>query len=289
MKKKNNLILIPIFIILLLSSAFSQEREVPPVELQKISDNLYEILGGRGAQGGAYISDNGILIIDSKMTKESVDQTIAAIKKLTDKSIKYLINTHSDGDHITGNKFFPETVTFIAHENCRKEFFHPRRDETPSDWNSPALAPFIPSITFKEKMDIYLGSKKVELWHFGVGHTTGDAVVYFPEEKTAFIGDQIFMTRPQLIHSYKGGNSYGHVKNLSKMLETIDAENFCSGHSEMVDRQAIKQHIEQMKNRQDKVRQLINKGMNLDQVKAEFEENEARLVESIFNEIKQGF
>ena len=288
MKKKISLILIPIVIVLLSSSSFAQERAVQPVELRKISENLYEILGGRGAQGGAYIGDNGILIIDSKMNKESVDQTIAEIKKLTDKPIKYLVNTHSDGDHVMGNQYFPETVTFIAHENCRKEFFHPKRDGSLSEWNNPELVPFIPSITFREKMDIYLGSKKVELWYFGVGHTTGDVVVYFPEEKTAFIGDQIFMTRPQLIHSYKGGNSFEHVKTLSKMLETIDAENFCSGHSEMIDRQAIKQHIEQMKNRQQKVQKLIEKGLSLDQVKGEFEENEARLIETVYNEIKQG-
>jgi cyclase len=288
MKKKISLILIPIVIVLLSSSSFAQERAVQPVELRKISENLYEILGGRGAQGGAYIGDNGILIIDSKMNKESVDQTIAEIKKLTDKPIKYLVNTHSDGDHVMGNQYFPETVTFIAHENCRKEFFHPKRDGSLSEWNNPELAPFIPSITFREKMDIYLGSKKVELWYFGVGHTTGDVVVYFPEEKTAFIGDQIFMTRPQLIHSYKGGNSFEHVKTLSKMLETIDAENFCSGHSEMIDRQAIKQHIEQMKNRQQKVQNLIERGLSLDQVKGEFEENEARLIETVYNEIKQG-
>jgi cyclase len=289
MEKKMRFIFIPILIVILLSSAFSQEREVPQVELKKISDNLYEILGGRGARGGFYIGDNGVLVIDSKMNQQSVDQTIAEIKKLTDKSIKYLVNTHSDGDHIMGNQYFPATVTFIAHENCRKEFFHPRRDGTPSDWNNAELMPYIPSITFREKMDINFGSKKVELWYFGVGHTTGDAVVYFTEEKTAFLGDQIFITRPQLIHSYKGGNSFEHVKTLSKMLQTIDAEHFCSGHSDMVDRPAIDQHIEQMKKRQEKVRQLINKGMALDQVKKEFEDNEARLVESIFNEIKQGF
>lgn len=289
MKKTINLILIPILILMLLSSSFSQEREIPPVELKKISDNLFEILGGRGAQGGAYIGDSGVLIIDSKMNKESVDQTIAAIKKLTDKPIKYLVNTHSDGDHIMGNQYFPTTLTFIAHENCRKEFFHPKRDGTASEWNNPELAPFIPSITFREKMDIYLGSKKVELWYFGIGHTTGDAVVYFPEEKTAFLGDQIFVTRPQLIHSYKGGNSFEHVKTLTRMLETLDAEHFCSGHSEMVDQRVIKQRIGMMKDRQAQVRQLIDQGLSLDQVKAEFNENEARLIESIYNEIKQGF
>jgi cyclase len=286
MKRKSIIICISVFLLLSASYLLSQQREAQPVEFKKISDRLYEIVGGSGANGGAYIADNGVLIIDAKMDKNSVDQVLEGVKKITDKPIKYLINTHSDGDHVRGNQYFPETVTIISHENCRKEFFHPGRDGTPSEWNKPELAAFIPSLTFRNKMDVYLGSKKVELWYFGIGHTTGDIVIYFPEEKTAFIGDQIFLTRPQLIHSYKGGNSFEHVKTLTKMLETLDAEKFCSGHSEIADRSAVKNHIEQMKKRQEKVKTLIEQGKSLEEIKSEFEENEARLIESIYNEIK---
>ncbi|MEE9167269.1 MAG: MBL fold metallo-hydrolase [Candidatus Neomarinimicrobiota bacterium] len=271
--------------VLLASFSFAKQREVSPVTINKLSDNLHEILGGRGAQGGAYIGDDGVLVVDAKMDRESVDETIANIKGLTDKPIKYLVNTHSDGDHVQGNQYFPETVTIIAHENCRKEFFHPGRDGTPSQWNQPELGPFIPSVTFRDKMDIYLGSKKVELWHFGVGHTTGDAVIYFPEEKTAFLGDLVFMTRPQLIHSYKGGNSFRYVNSMMIMLETLDAVRFCSGHSEMIDREAIRNHIDLMKKRQEKVRALRKSGKSLDAIKTAFEENETGLVETIYNEI----
>ncbi len=278
-----------LFSILLFSNTiYAQQQEQQPVEFRSISDNLYEVLGGRGAQGGAYIGDNGVLLVDAKMDEQSVDQTIEQLKKITDKPILYLVNTHSDGDHIWGNQFFPESITFVAHENCRNELFHPNRNNEPSDWLAPALAPYIPSLTFRDKMDIYLGSKKVELWYFGVGHTTGDIVVYFPEEKTAFMGDQIFLGRPQLIHSYKGGNSFEHVKTLSTMLETMDAENFCSGHSRMIGREEIKVHIRQMKERQQRVQSLVDEGKTLEEIKGTFEENEGRLVESIFNEITGG-
>ena len=264
----------------------AQTRPIEPVRLEKLSDRVYQILGGRGANGGLYIGDNGVLVIDAKMTQESVEETLAAIKKITDKPLKYLINTHSDGDHVNGNKFFPQEVIIIAHENCRREFFHPRRDGQPSEWLKPELAPYLPQLTFRHKMDIYLGSKKVELWYFGVGHTTGDIVVYFPEEKIAFIGDQIFIGRPQLIHAYKGGNSFAHVQTLSKMLATLDAELFCSGHAAPVDRQAIKNHIQAMKKFQQKVAALIKKGLPLEEIKKQFAENEGRLVEVVFQEIK---
>ena len=287
MRQKGRLVFILLFSLLFVSSSLlTQQREVTPVKLDKLSDRLFQILGGRGANGGLFIGDDGVLVIDAKMTQESVEQTIAEIQKITDKPIQYLVNTHSDGDHVAGNIFFPHSVIIVAHENCRQEFFHPRRDGQPSEWNKPELAPFVPSVTFRHKMDIYLGSKKIELWYFGVGHTTGDTVVYFPEEKTAFLGDQIFMGRPQLIHSYKGGNSFEHVKTLTKMLETLDAERFCSGHSDPIDRNTIQHHIQEMKKIQAKVKTLADQGKSLEEVIKEFEENQARLVEAIFNEIK---
>ncbi len=264
----------------------AQQRQAAPIQMDKISDNLFQILGGRGANGGFYIGDNGVLVIDTKQTKGSVDETLSEIRKVTDKPIKYLVNTHSDGDHIAGNQFFPQSVTIVAQKNCRQEFLHPRRNGEPSTWENPELAPFLPSVTYSENLDIYLGSKKIELWYFGVGHTKGDTVVYFPEEKTAFIGDQIFMGRPQLIHSYKGGNSFGHVKVLTKMLDTLDAEQFCSGHSDPIDRAAVKQHITEMKTIQAKVKTLVGQGSSLEEIQKEFEANFSRLVESIFNEIK---
>lgn len=121
--------LLPVFVI-------AQQNTVTPVALNKIGDNIYEVKGGRGANGGAFIGKSGVLLIDSKMDKESVDQTLTEIRKLTDKPIRFLVNTHSDGDHVFGNRFLPESVVFVAHENCRKEFFHPGRNGEPSSWNA---------------------------------------------------------------------------------------------------------------------------------------------------------
>ena len=287
MKKKYILFSILICSILL-TGLFStaQQTQAAPIKLEKLSDRLYQILGGRGANGGLYIGDNGVLMIDTKQTQESVNLTIEEIQKITDKPIQYIVNTHSDGDHVTGNQFFPKTITIVSHKNCREEFLHPRSNGEPSAWENPYLAPFLPSVTFSDKLNIYLGAKKIELHYFGVGHTTGDIVVYFPEEKTAFIGDQIFMGRPQLIHSYKGGNSFAHVQTLTKMLETLDAEKFCSGHSAPIDRIAVKHHIEEMKKLQDKIKTQIDLGKDLEEIQKAFEDNYSRLVESIFNEIK---
>ena len=280
--------LITLISIFLLSSilSFAQQQVYKPVKLNKISENIYEILDGKGARGGLFIGDNGIMVIDAKQDEISVRQTIEEIKKVSDKPIKYLVNTHSDGDHVTGNQFFPSSVTIISHENCRKDFFLPKRDGSISDWIKPDLLPFVPSVTFSFQMDVYLGSQKIELLYFGVGHTTGDAVVYFPDQKVAFIGDQVFTGRPQLIHSYKGGNSFEHVKTLTKMLANLDAEKFLSGHSEMLDRAGIQKHIDEMRSLQNNIKSMIDLNKSLEDIKNDFDENQATLVETVFNELK---
>jgi len=265
--------------------AFAQQNTPSPVSLNKIGDKLYEVTGGSGANGGAFIGDDGILIIDTKMNQESVDQTIKEIRKLSDKPLRFLVNTHSDGDHVAGNRYFPESVVIVAHENCRMEFLHPGRNGEPSSWNNPELAPYIPAVTFSSKMDLYVDAKKVELWYFGVGHTTGDAVVYFPDDRIAFIGDQLFEGRVQLIHSYKGGNSFEHVKTLEKMIKTLDAEKFYCGHNEALDRNSITTHIGEMKELQNKVTGLMKNNYTLERIKQEFNKDQGNLIEAIYNEV----
>ena len=262
----------------------AQEREIPPLTLEKVSGNIYQILGGSGANGGVIIGESEILVIDSKMTEESVSQTIEAISNISENAIKYLVNTHSDGDHIMGNRYFPSSLTFIAHENCRDDFFKENFGRE-SDWDEPEFYPFTPSFTFEENMNIWMGKDLIELYYFGIGHTTGDIVVYHPEHKLAFIGDLYFSGRPQLIHSNKNGNSFEYVRTLTKMLETLDAEIFLSGHSDPVGRDEIKKQIQEMVERQNKVKELVSEDKTLEETLVEFDENESRLVTSIYNEI----
>jgi hypothetical protein len=84
---KNIKYILTVILLLIVSVSFGRQRDSQPVEFKKISDSLYEILGGSGARGGAYIGYNGVLLIDSKMDENSVNQVIEGIRKLTDKPI----------------------------------------------------------------------------------------------------------------------------------------------------------------------------------------------------------
>ena len=91
-----------------------------------------------------------------------------------------------------------------------------------------------------------------------------------------------------MIHSNKNGNSFEYVKTLTKMLETLDAETFLSGHSDPVGRKEIEMHIQAMEDKQLEVEELISQDLSLEETLKDFDENEARLVTSIYNEIKGG-
>jgi cyclase len=266
----------------------ARQNTQAPLTFIKVSERIYGIEGGQGAQTGMVIGDDCILIVDAKMDKKSQDDIFLGIGRLSKKPIKYLVNTHGDGDHVNGNLYFPPTVSIIAHDGCRKDFFVNGRDGKPSEWIDPALAPFVPAVTFFDRMNIYLGGLTVELHHFGVGHTIGDAVVYIPAEKAAFTGDQVSLPKATYIHAFKGGNSFGHVRNLERMLAAIDAERFITGHSGITDRAGVQSAIDAMKNFQNKIRNLVAQKKSLSDIKKEFPSSDASLVGIVYAEITEG-
>ena len=148
--------LFPILVLVILfsTSVFGQQSQAPPapapVVSKQVAPYIYMFTGGRGANTGAYIGEKEVLLIDSKQDSASVAQVLEAIQKLTNNPVTSLVNTHADGDHVFGNRFQPAGVTFIAHENCLKEFFVPSMNGTPSDWNNPSLKAFLPSVTYKQ-------------------------------------------------------------------------------------------------------------------------------------------
>jgi len=251
-----------VLVLLFLTSVFGQQPQAPvaslPVVAQQVAPDIYMFTGGRGANTGAYLGQKEVLLIDSKQDSASVAQVLAAIRKLTNAPVTRVVNTHADSDHVFGNRFQPAGVTFIAHENCLKEFFLPPMNGAPSDWNNPALKAFLPSVTYTDRMDLQVGAKRIRLYYFGIGHTTGDTVVYFPDEKVA----------------------------IEKMLSTIDARKFVCGHNDVIDRTAVRNHIARMKVLQAKVRDLKMKGRSIEEVQKQFEQNQSALVQAIYNEIK---
>lgn len=276
--------LLALLAIVFSTSVVMAQQQASPVEAVKLSDNIYQLNGGSGSNGGFFIGDDAVLLIDTKMSEQSVRDELAAIMKITTKPVKYLVNTHADGDHVNGNVFLPDGVTIIAHENCYKEFFA-SRDGSPSTWEKPEMAKGLPTVLFSDRMTLRMGNSDVELFYFGRGHTTGDVYVYFRNDDVAFIGDQYFEGRAPLFHTYKNGSAVAFVETMRKMLDAIPANRFCSGHAPEVSREQLVAYVNSIEAKVEKVRSLIKQKKTLETIQGNFSADEATVIEGIYNDL----
>ncbi len=241
------------------------KQEVLPVSAQNVKGNIYQVKGGMGANTGFFVGEKEVLIIDAKMTEVAAKQMIVEIKKLTPNLIRYTTLTHSDVDHVNGLVGFPQGINIISQEKTRIHMdnaFRSVRERT-----------YLPNITFSERLDLYLAgtprSKRINLLYFGPAHTDGDAIIYFPDERVAFIGDLIFIGRDLLIHRHKNGNSFGLVKVLKAILN-LDAEIFVHGHGELATKKEILGVMQSVEEKQIRIQALVKEGKTLEQVKKIF-------------------
>ncbi len=240
-------------------------KQEPPISIQNIKGNIYQVKGGMGANSGFFIGEKEVIAIDAKMTEDSAKQMISEIKKLTPHPITYILITHSDRDHVNGLIGFPQGANIISHEKTRVHIG--------KDFLSAKESAYLPNITFSDRLTLYHGSvsrdKHIDLLHFGPAHTDGDAIVYFPDEKVAFIGDLIFIGRDMLIHRHKNGSSFGLVKVLKAILN-LDAETFIHGHGDLATKKDIQTLIQSIEEKQTRIQALLKEGKTLEQVKKIF-------------------
>ena len=241
-----------------------ERRSPPPVSVQRIADGIYFVAGGSGANAAFFVGRDSVTVIDAKMSADSARAMLAEIAGLTRLPVKTLILTHSDGDHINGLPGFPRGLTIVAQNNCRS-------DVEAATASMPELGPYVPNVTFDDVLDLGDGPSALELRHYGPAHTRGDTVVYFPDGRTAFLGDLIFIGRDPLIHRAKGGSSFGYVGTLKAVLaRRPEVQTFLSGHADPVTRVDVEGLIAGLEEKQAKVKALVAEGRSLDEVKAAF-------------------
>ncbi len=235
-----------------------------PLEVSNVTGNIYLATGGAGANTGFYVGKEGILAVDSKMTKDASSQMLADMKTASDMPVKYMIITHSDLDHVNGLDAFPSGMTIISHENVKLDM-----EKAFSDPALASLRPYIPKTTYKDEIEMDFEGKKIKLIHFGPGHTSGDTVVLFREERTAFIGDLFFLDREPIVHLAKKGSTFGLINNLKSIL-ALEADRFISGHSRIVSKIEIEALMERLIERKVKVQTMLADGRTIEDIKTEF-------------------
>jgi len=147
------------------------------------------------------------------------------IKELTPKPVTTLINTHTHGDHVSGNVEFPATVDIIVQENTKTNM---EKMDIFKQNNGKGM----PKRTFKDKMTVGKGADEVDLYYFGRGHTNGDAFIVFPALRAMHAGDIFASKNMPLIDSNNGGSLVDIGQSLQKAHDTIkNVDTIITGHS----------------------------------------------------------
>jgi cyclase len=145
------------------------------------------------------VTNEGVLLIDDKFEQDH-DQIVAKVKSVTNQPIKYVISTHYHADHSGGNGKMLQMggLQIISTANSRKNILEHKQSNAP-----PNVVPA--SVTFTEESSVFIGGKEVRARYYGRGHTNGDAVIYFPADRTVHTGDLMAGTSPLI--DYNGGGS----------------------------------------------------------------------------------
>jgi cyclase len=222
---------------------FAQPQQSPPpaLEIQKVKENLYMITGG-GGNTAAFITENGVVIVDTKVPGMG-PSILEKVKSVTPKPVTIIINTHTHFDHVGSNTAFTGAVEFVAHENCKT-----RMEKMPA-FQSDEGKKFLPGKTYKDKLSLLKGNDKIDLYHFGRGHTDGDTFVVFPALKVMHSGDMYAFSKAlPIIDTNNGGSGLEYPKSLMKAAEGIKGvESVIPGHSPVADWAAFKEYGEFMR------------------------------------------
>ena len=224
--------------------------------LIKIADNVYSYADVKqgspansfGANAGIVIGEKGILVIDTLVSAKEAQRFIRDIRAVSDKPIRYVVNTHSHLDHTFGNSEFEKLgAIIISHENCKQNMEKLGEATlknakvyglTEKDLEGTAIA--YPALTFSDRMEIDLGNQKVELVFHGASHTNDSIMVCLPDKHLVFAGDILFTS----YHPFMAdGDIDGWIKVLDH-IASMDAVTIIPGHGPV----SGKQDIEAMKN-----------------------------------------
>lgn len=210
-----------VFVPLVASAEDKQDFTKVAVKATKVAGQVYVIEDATpefsGGNIGVSVGADGIVLIDDKFAPIA-PKIEAALRTLSDKPVRFIINTHYHGDHTDGNAVWGPKSTVIAHENTRKRMMAGSGKDQP-----PAPPAALPVITFEDKLSVHLNGEDIRAIHFPSGHTDTDVVIFFTKSNVVHMGDDFFNGMFPFIDVEGGGSVKGLIANVQKLLEQIPA------------------------------------------------------------------
>lgn len=250
-----------LLIIALTCNVIAQEKEII-IKTNKLSENIY-MLEGMGGNIGLFVGETEVLMIDSQFQKVS-EKILSAIKAITDKPVKLLVNTHWHGDHTGGNtNLKKQGAHIISHENVRKRLIKEQLEKESKSTTDNKL----PIITFSEDMMLHLNGEDILLSHVHNAHTDGDAHVYFTSSNIIHMGDTYFQGKFPFIDLKSGGSIDGYIASIHKVLLLVNDETIIiPGHRSLSNKKELKTYVGMLETIKDRVLAEIEKGASLEEI-----------------------
>jgi cyclase len=217
-------------------SVIAAQDDAKVIEVEQLEDNLYVLRGeGGGGNTAVFVTTDGVVVVDTKNPGWG-QPILAQIGELTSNPVTTLINTHSHGDHVSGNVAFPTTVEFVTHEvtKANMEAMRPYtgRTEPPVNVFADTNGHGLPTRTFTDRVSLGSGADQIDLYYFGRAHTGGDAWVVFPSLRTLHAGDAFLGKRVPFLDAENGGSGVAIPDTLQMAHDTIpNVDTIITGHS----------------------------------------------------------
>ena len=210
----------------------AQQPQQEVLGIEKVKDNLYMITGN-GGNTAAFIHGKGVVLVDTKLSNNG-QKILDQVKSVTDKPITHIINTHTHGDHVGSNEFFPATVEIVVQENTAGYMAKMKNFATPETKHGMA------DRTFKDKMTVLSGREAIDLYYFGPAHTGGDAFIVFRDLRVMHAGDAFSGPNTPIMDVNNGGSGLAYPDTLRKAAAGIkNVETVIPGHSAVTSWQAF--------------------------------------------------
>ena len=207
------------------AAAQQQRPRIPPTgTIKKVRDNLY-VIPGAGGNTSVFVTQAGVVLVDTKLPNNG-EAILNQVRRVTDKPVSTIINTHSHPDHIGSNDYFPASVDVVTHESTRKWMA-----ANPRVASNPVV---MPDRTFTDRMTLGSGDDRIELYYFGAGHTDGDAFIVFPARRAMAAGDTFAWKMAPLIDPMAGGSVLALPDTLEKAVNGIpNVDTVIEGHGDV--------------------------------------------------------
>ena len=252
----------------------NQDFSKVQIKVTKVSGNVY-MLEGDGGNIAASVGEDGIVIVDDQFAPLA-DKIQAALKdlKITDKPVRFVINTHYHGDHTGGNEPFANTgSTVIAQDNVRKRL---ETGGTSGNGGSikrevqPAPKGALPVITFEHDVTVHLNGEDIRALHFPAGHTDGDAVIFFPKNNVVHMGDDFVRYGFPFIDVASGGSVQGMIDAMEKVSAQLPPDvKVIPGHGAISNLDDVREFVKMLKETSAAVQKALEEHKSLEQMKQE--------------------